>query len=277
MLTSNRQILPDGTTQVVTEALKAKLPADSSASTVSEESRNSLPDKTEDENNSRKRPTSCTSNPASGLKKRKDPKVVAQSYQNFIKRTYDAENENDYDTVFNTSVNRNGFPVASRDQRLDVTKLFAVEHTGAFMDITKVLTTSNDCQIQDENDVTASQTRVFSDFSMSLEESLSEVGNVSEMDTAMIIDDEVFDNSDEKVKESGASGSPSAAEADHSVRPEPPALVQHPVLEEPVVIMDQESIVDVSMSIVSEHENGGSQDLADKTKVFENCGMDGKD
>ena len=190
-----------------------------------------------------------------------------------MKRTYDSQNENDYDTVFNTSVNRNGFPVASRDQRLDVTKLFAVDQTEGIMDITKVRS-SDESHVQNENDETGAQTRVFSDLSMSLEESLNEVANVSEMDTAMIIDDDVFDNSDENEAEKESVSSPVKEQAVEEAAPlvQPEVQVQAVVEPEPaIVIMDQESIADVSMSIVSDGDVA-SQEPIERRKFSKTAG-----
>jgi hypothetical protein len=170
---------------------------------------------------------------------------------------------------------------------LDVTKLFAAENTDAVMDITKMLT--DESRVQNENDVTgASATRMFTNMSMSLEESLNDAANASEMDTAMIIDDNIFDSSDEKdsvkqpaeqpvqsvapVEQVPADESSSESESDsESESEEPDAVVAEPVVT-PVVFEDQESIADVSMSIVS--DNIASQEASEKTKVFDDCEME---
>lgn len=172
--------------------------------------------------------TLADSEPNIPKRAKKDPKLIAKSYQKFMTKTYDVQDENDYHTIFNTSVNRNGYEVAPRDARPDVTKLFSVETTDSNMEVTKLLPgpsfATKECIgiPSAENNVTrlfdqSSAAMSLVDFSESSREmddntrglasmdkeedsSAGNIGDISEMDTAMIIeedlevtDDEVFE------------------------------------------------------------------------------------
>lgn len=274
-----RQILADGTTQVITENLKARLP-DSSLSTVSGSDGKSTTQfqQTADSENidpsafveESKRKSICQSKPDEEqhvLPKRvkKDPAIVAKSYQKFMTKTYDVQDENDYHTIFNTSVNRNGYEVAPRDARPDVTKLFSVGATDADMDVTNLIS----APVQANVNATPSSsyvTRIFDessavmsvvDFSKSYQElgdvtqslasmekdeesSAGAIGDMSEMDTAMIIEDlEVTEDEVFQV-------------------PQRSALI-------PSIFIEQSTIEDISMSItenVSKKDGEASESMS---------------
>ena len=224
--------------------MKAKLP-DTSASTVSDsdgksttrfqqtaDSENIDPSVFIEEKDTKRKSTDQVDHEANQpvLPKRvkKDPKLIAKSYRKFMTKTYDVQDENDYHTIFNTSVNRNGYEVAPRDARPDVTKLFSVETSESNMDVTKILSNLSSSSAAasiptpspfQEDEIT----RVFKESSaaMSLvdvsqnsqesedmtrglasmekeeETSAGNVGDISEMDTAMIIDEDLECTEDE--------------------------------------------------------------------------------
>jgi hypothetical protein len=80
-------------------------------------------------------------------------KNSTKSFANFLERHYDKEDDEDYHTIFNTSVNKYGREVASRQERPDLTELFRDESCA--MDITKVTDTCNETRTDETLNLTA--------------------------------------------------------------------------------------------------------------------------
>lgn len=186
---SFRELLPDGTTQVITEALRLRAGEDASQTSQSEPTEDSKLNEDSsgdgdkfnttlfdagienmsiensienllDNEVTEPAPSSNVSSAAgflstlNGTKRRivipqetkddetlakrakpkKDSGKVNKAFQNFISKHYDYDNDEDYQTVYNTSVNKFGEEVAPRAERPDVTTLFNVN-----MDVTTMV------------------------------------------------------------------------------------------------------------------------------------------